>query len=79
MDIRSLESTIASRQDEPNRPAAAVAADDDRAEMLERRLVVTFVVVACISMLWNLGTSLQWLWASCISQLHSAVMLAGIS
>lgn len=79
MDLESLESTIASRRCEPNRPAAAVAADDDRAQILERRLVVTFVAVAALSMMWHLGTSLEWVWASCLSQLHSAVMLAGIS
>ncbi len=78
MDLQSLEPTIANDY-EPNRPAAAIAADDDRAQVLERRLVVTFVAVAGITIVWHLGLSLQWIWASCISQLHSAVMLAGIS
>ncbi len=79
MDLESLEPTIASRQNEPDRPAAVVAVDDDRAQILERRLLLTFVAVASISMLWHLGTNLQWVWASCISQLHSAATLAGIS
>lgn len=79
MDLQSLESTVASRDYEETRPAAAVVADDDRAQILERRLVVTFVAVAALSMMWHLGTSLQWVWASCLAQLHSAAMLAGIS
>ncbi len=79
MDFKNLESTVAPRDYEAIRPAAAVAADDDRAQVLERRLVMTFVGVAALSMLWHLATNLQWLWASCIAQIHSAVMLAGIS
>ncbi len=59
-------------------PGPGQRAEDRSAEKLERLLLVTFLAVAAISVLWHLGTSLQWLWANCASQLHSAAMQAGI-
>ena len=79
MNFQNPESTFGRRSFEPTRPAQAVAITDDaRARILERRLLMTFVIVAALSMLWHLGTNLQWVWANCISHLHSALM-QGIS
>lgn len=58
---------------------SANRARHDRPETLERLLLLAFVVVAAISVMWHLGTGLQWLWTSCASQLHSAVVQARIS
>ena len=52
---------------------------DDRAEFLERALLIMFVVMASIGVLWHLGTGVVWLWTNCASQLHSAVAKAGIA
>lgn len=77
MNFHSLESTTARADCKPARPIRALAAEEDRAQVLERRLLLMFVAVAAISVGWHLGTSLQWLWTSCISQLHYAVTQAG--
>lgn len=79
MNFQSVESAIARRDYELTRPAQAVVADDDRALVLERLLMLTFVVVAAASVLWHLATGLEWVWTSCISQLHSAIVQAAIS
>jgi len=41
---------------------------------LERVLLLTFLLVAGISIIWHLGSGIHWLWAACIGQLHSAVL-----
>ena len=75
MTYQNPESTFGRRSFESTRPAQAAAITDDaRAQILERRLSLIFVIVAALSLLWHLGTNLQWLWANCISQLHSALM-----
>ena len=61
------------------RASQSAAMQDDNAQTLERLLLFTFVVVAAASVMWHLGTSLQWLWTSCAAQLHSAILHSGIA
>jgi Flp pilus assembly pilin Flp len=61
------------------RMSKSAAMQDDSAQTLERLLLVTFVVVAAASIMWHLGTSLEWLWTSCASQLQSAIQHSGIA
>jgi len=52
---------------------------EDRTPALERVLLVSFLIVAAVAVFWHLGTSLEWLWTNCASQLHSAVVKSGIA
>jgi Flp pilus assembly pilin Flp len=66
-------------EDSAPHASKSIAIEDGRAQTLERLLLLTFIVVAAASVMWHLGMSLQWLWTSCASQLHSAILHSGIA
>jgi hypothetical protein len=78
MSVQSPDLTVAGEQYEANLRARALEAEDDRAELLQRRLLLTVVVVATASALWYLVTSLEWIWTTLSWQLHTTVMQAGV-
>lgn len=57
-------------------PASRLRVDDLNPEVLERSLLLAFIIVTSICVMWHLGSSVYWLWTDCASHLHAAIFEA---
>jgi Flp pilus assembly pilin Flp len=53
--------------DSKNRPG-----ETDDAAVIERLLLLAFLVVATATVAWHLTTGLHWMWSNCAAHLHFA-------